>query len=62
MKVDRGIVDKEKVIRKRELYDEVPDDEEETPLEEIEVEELLEVKPPPKKENQKRKKNLIKQI
>ena len=55
MKVDRGIVDKEKVIRKRELYDEVPDDEEETPLEEIEVEELLEVKPPPKKENQKRK-------
>ena len=26
LKVDRGIVDKEKIIRKRELYDEVPDD------------------------------------
>ena len=56
MKVDRGIVDKEKVIRKRELYDEVPDDEEETPLEEIEVEELLEVKPPPKKKLKSKKK------
>ena len=42
MKIDSGIVKKEKVIRKRELYDEEPD-EEETPLEEIEVEELLEV-------------------
>ena len=28
IKVDRGIVDKQKVIRKRELYDEVPDEEE----------------------------------
>ena len=45
MKIDSGIVKKEKVIRKRELYDEQPDDEEETPLEEIEVEELLEVLP-----------------
>ena len=27
MKVDRGIVDKQKVIRKRELYDEVPEEE-----------------------------------
>ena len=56
MKIDSGIVKKEKVIRKRELYDETPDEEEntiiesdseivedETPLEEIEVEELLEV-------------------
>ena len=37
LKVDKGIVDKQKVIRKRELYDETPD-EEETLLEEIEVE------------------------
>jgi len=59
MKVDRGIVDKEKVIRKRELYDEVPDDEEETPLEEIEVEELLEVKPPPKKKIKSKKKKVF---
>ena len=56
MKIDSGIVKKEKVIRKRELYDETPDEDEntimesdseivedETPLEEIEVEELLEV-------------------
>ncbi len=28
IKVDRGIVDKEKIIRKRELYDEEPEDEE----------------------------------
>ena len=42
MKVDRGIVDKQKVIRKRELYNETPD-EEETSIEEIEVEDLLEV-------------------
>jgi hypothetical protein len=42
MKIDSGIVKKEKVIRKRELYDEQPD---ESPLEEIEVEELLEVLP-----------------
>ena len=42
MKVDRGIVDKQKVIRKRELYNETPD-EEETSMEEIEVEDLLEV-------------------
>ena len=55
MKVDRGIVDKEKVIRKRELYDETPD-EDETPLEEIEVEKLLEVKPPPKKRKSRKKK------
>jgi hypothetical protein len=44
MKIDSGIVKKEKVIRKRELYDEQPD-EDESPLEEIEVEELLEVLP-----------------
>jgi len=48
--VDRGIVKKEKVIRKRELYDEIPDDEDdnswndtwedriEEPIEDIEVE------------------------
>jgi hypothetical protein len=30
LKVDRGIVDKEKVIRKRELYDEIPEDEDDT--------------------------------
>ena len=42
MKVDRGIVDKQKVIRKRELYNETPD-KEETSIEEIEVEDLLEV-------------------
>ena len=57
IKIDSGIVKKEKVIRKRELYDEQPDDEEETPLEEIEVEELLEVtspeeEPTPKKEKE----------
>ncbi len=34
--IDKGIVKKEKVIRKRELYDEIPD--EETPIEDIEVE------------------------
>ena len=44
IKIDSGIVKKEKVIRKRELYDEQPD-EDESPLEEIEVEELLEVLP-----------------
>ena len=32
LQVDRGIVDKNKVIRKRELYDETPDDEELTEL------------------------------
>ena len=46
--VDRGIVKKEKVIRKRELYDEIPDDDDrdvdswkeriEEPIEDIEVE------------------------
>jgi len=46
--VDRGIVNKEKVIRKRELYDEIPDDDDrdvdswkeriEEPIEDIEVE------------------------
>ena len=56
--VDRGIVKKEKVIRKRELYDETPDDDsdDETPLEEIEVKELLKVKPLPKKRKPKKKK------
>ena len=55
IKVDRGIVDKQKVIRKRELYDEKPD-EDETPLEEIEVKELLEIKPLPKKRKPRKKK------
>ena len=55
MKVDSGIVKKDKVIRKRELYDEKTD-EDETSLEEIEVEELLEVKPPPKKRKSRKKK------
>ena len=48
LQVDRGIVDKQKVIRKRELYDEKPDDEEEeltelqkTLLMEVEEEEVL---------------------
>jgi len=64
VKVDSGIVKKDKVIRKRELYDEKPDeeestimesdsetvqDEDESPLEEIEVEELVEVTPSDKK-------------
>ena len=53
VKVDSGIVKKDKVIRKRELYDEVPEedklDEDESPLEEIEVEELVEVTPSDKK-------------
>ena len=55
--VDRGIVKKEKVIRKRELYDETPDDDsdDETPLEEIEVKELVEVKPPKKAKPKKKK-------
>ena len=39
VRVDSGIVKKEKVIRKRELYDEVPE-EEEIPPKETEVEEL----------------------
>jgi len=59
MKIDSGIVKKEKVIRKRELYDEKTD-EDETPLEEIEVEELLEVKPPPKKRKPRKKKEFDK--
>ena len=48
IRVDSGIVKKDKVIRKRELYDEIPE-EDVTPLEEIEVEELLEVTPSDKK-------------
>ena len=59
IKIDSGIVKKEKVIRKRELYDEKTD-EDETPLEEIEVEELLEVKPPPKKRKPRKKKEFDK--
>ena len=65
VKVDKGIVDKQKVIRKRELYDEVPeeevmaelnkDEEDETPLKEIEVKELVEVKPPKKAKPKKKK-------
>ncbi len=55
VRVDSGIVKKDKVIRKRELYDEKTD-EDETSLEEIEVEELLEVKPPPKKRKSRKKK------
>ncbi len=53
MKVDRGIVDKQKVIRKRELYDEVPeeevmdeldnDDEEEEELTELQKTLLMDV-------------------
>ena len=69
IKVDKGIVKKEKVIRKRELYDESPDeeestimepdsetiqDEDETPLEEIELEELLEIEPSNEKEINKK--------
>ena len=40
LQVDRGIVDKQKVIRKRELYDEIPDDEDDV---DEEVEELTEL-------------------
>ena len=54
IKVDSGIVKKDKVIRKRELYDEVPE-EDETPLKEIEVKELVEVKPPKKAKPKKKK-------
>ena len=54
IKVDSGIVKKDKVIRKRELYDEKPD-EDETPLKEIEVKELVEVKPPKKAKPKKKK-------
>ncbi len=54
IKIDSGNVKKQKVIRKRELYDEIPEedesDEDETPLQEIEVEELLEVTPSDEKE------------
>ena len=58
LQVDRGIIDKQKVIRKRELYDETPDEEEEeltelqkTLLMDVEEEEVLpdetkEVEPP----------------
>ena len=42
LQVDRGIVDKQKVIRKRELYDEKPDDEEEE-LTELQKTLLMEV-------------------
>jgi hypothetical protein len=47
IKIDKGIVKKEKVIRKRELYDEVPEEEEEltelqkTLLMDVESEEVL---------------------
>ena len=48
LQVDRGIVDKQKVIRKRELYDETPDEEEEeltelqkTLLMEVDEEEMI---------------------
>ena len=48
LQVDRGIVDKKKVIRKRELYDETPDEEEEeltelqkTLLMDVEDEEMI---------------------
>ena len=48
LQVDRGIVDKQKVIRKRELYDETPDEEEEeltelqkTLLMDVEDEEMI---------------------
>jgi len=54
VRVDSGIVKKDKVIRKRELYDEKPD-EDETPLKEIEVKELVEVKPPKKAKPKKKK-------
>ena len=40
LQVDRGIVDKQKVIRKRELYDEIPDDKDDV---DEEVEELTEL-------------------
>jgi hypothetical protein len=71
IKVDKGIVKKEKVIRKRELYDEVPEEEEEeltelqkTLLMDVESEEVLPdeargVNPPSKEEIEK--KSLIQQ-
>ena len=43
LKVDRGIVDKQKIIRKRELYDEVPEEE---VMEELDKEEVKEELPP----------------
>ena len=43
MKVDRGIVDKQKVIRKRELYDEVPEEEIMDELDNDDEEELTEL-------------------
>ena len=43
LQVDRGIVDKQKVIRKRELYDEIPDEED---IDEIDVKDEEEVLPP----------------
>ena len=46
LKVDKGIVDKQKVIRKRELYDEVPEedeDEDEDEDEEVPEEEVMDV-------------------
>ena len=42
LQVDRGIVDKQKVIRKRELYDEVPEEEEEELMDELDTEEMIE--------------------
>ena len=44
LKVDRGIVDKQKVIRKRELYDEVPEEE---VMEELDKEEEIKEELPP---------------
>ena len=43
LQVDRGIVDKQKVIRRRELYDEVPEEED---IDEIDVKDEEEVLPP----------------
>ena len=43
IKVDKGIVDKQKVIRKRELYDEVPEEEINNELDNDEEEELTEI-------------------
>jgi hypothetical protein len=40
LKVDRGIVDKEKIIRKRELYDEKPEDEDIDDSDELNEEEM----------------------
>jgi len=58
IKVDSGIVKKEKIIRKRELYDEEPDEEELTELQKtllMDVENEEEVKPPKKTKPKKKK-------